>query len=136
MKFLLDTNAAIALMKGHPTVLSRLRQYRPADFGMPSIAAHELYYGAFRSHRSIDNATRVDALQFEVIDFDREDARRAGEVRAHLAAIGAPVGPYDALIAGQALARNLTLITHNVREFARIPGLRIEDWEAPPDPEG
>lgn len=71
----------------------------------------------------------MDALQFAVLDFDREDARRAGEIRAHLAAAGAPIGPYDALIAAQALARGLVLVTHNTREFARVPGLGVEDWE-------
>jgi tRNA(fMet)-specific endonuclease VapC len=71
---------------------------------------------------------RVDALRFEVLDFDREDARQAGELRARLAAAGTPIGSYDVLIAGQALARALTL-THNTSEFQRVPGLRIEDWE-------
>ena len=66
-------------------------------------------------------------MQFEVLDFDREDARQAGELRARLAAAGTPIG--DVLIAGQALARGLTLVTHNTGEFQRVPGLRIEDWE-------
>ena len=74
--------------------------------------------------------TRIDALRFEVIEFDKEDARQAGEVRAWLAAQGQPIGPYDVLIAGQARARNLTLITHNTNEFGRVPGLRLDDWQA------
>jgi tRNA(fMet)-specific endonuclease VapC len=68
-------------------------------------------------------------LQFEVLDFDRENARQAGELRTRLAAAGTPIGAYDVLIAGQALARALTLVTHNTGEFQRVPGLRIEDWE-------
>ena len=129
MKFLLDSNAVIALMKGHSGFLTRLRQHQPRDFGISAIVAHELFYGAYRGQRTAENLARVDALQFEVLDFDREDARQAGELRARLAAAGTPIGAYDVLIAGQALARGLTLVTHNTGEFQRVPGLRIEDWE-------
>jgi tRNA(fMet)-specific endonuclease VapC len=129
VRFLLDSNAIIALMKGHKGFLARLKRYRPADFGLPAIVAHELYYGAHKGQRVAENLARVEALQFEVVDFDREDARMAGELRARLAAAGTPIGPYDVLIAGQALARDLALVTHNVREFRRVPGLGIEDWE-------
>jgi len=129
MRFLLDTNAVIALLKGHPGFLGRLRQHQPRDFGIPAIVAHELFYGAYKGQRTADNLARVDALQFEVLDFDREDARQAGDLRARLAAAGTPIGPYDVLIAGQSLARSLTLVTHNTREFQRVPGLCTEDWE-------
>jgi tRNA(fMet)-specific endonuclease VapC len=78
---------------------------------------------------TVGGVARVEALQFEVLDFDREDARHSGEVRATLAAAGTPIGPYDVLIAGQAIARGLTLITHNTREFLRVPQIRVEDWE-------
>ena len=91
---------------------------------------HELYYGAFTSQRVDQNVARVDALQFPVLEFDEEDARHAGEVRAHLAVKGTPIGPYDVLIAGQARARKLTLVTHNTTEFQRVPGLKVEDWKA------
>ena len=73
---------------------------------------------------------RVNALRFEVLQFDKEDARRCGEVRALLAAAGSPIGPYDLLIAGQAISRNRVVVTRNTREFARVPGLQIENWEA------
>ena len=129
MKFLLDSNAVIALMKGHSGFLTRLRQHQPRDFGISAIVAHELFYGAYRGQRTAENLARVDALQFEVLDFDREDARQAGELRARLAAAGTPIGAYDVLIAGQALARALTLVTHNIGEFQRVPELRVEDWE-------
>ena len=78
-----------------------------------AVVIHELYYGAFKSQRVEKNVARVDALQFPVLEFDQEDARQAGEIRAHLASKGTPIGPYDVLIAGQAKARNLTLVTHN-----------------------
>jgi len=68
-------------------------------------------------------------LQFEIVGFDQEDSRQAGAVRAMLAAVGTPIGPYDVLIAGQARARDLTLITRNTGEFSRVDGLRVEDWE-------
>ncbi|CAG9190226.1 tRNA(fMet)-specific endonuclease VapC [Paraburkholderia tropica] len=131
MKFLLDTNAVIAMMKGAEPLLSRLREHQPSDFGLPSIVAHELYYGAYKSQRAEHNLARVAALQFEVVSFDAEDAQHAGDIRARLTATGTPIGPYDALIAGQARARQLTLITHNVREFARVEGLQFEDWLSP-----
>ena len=96
---------------------------------MSAVVIHELYYGAFKSQRVEKNVARVDALQFPVLEFDQEDARQAGEVRAHLASKGTPIGPYDVLIAGQARARKLTLVTHNTTEFQRVPGLKVEDWK-------
>ncbi|MFT0169815.1 type II toxin-antitoxin system VapC family toxin [Paraburkholderia mimosarum] len=130
MKYLLDTNAVIAILKGEPVMLGRLRAHLPSDFGLPSIVMDELYYGAHKSQRAADNLARVEALQFEVVPFDAEDAQHAGELRARLAAAGTPIGPYDALIAGQARARGLVLVTHNVREFARVGDLQVEDWQA------
>lgn len=129
MRFLLDSNAVIALFKGIASVQTRIRGYHVGDFGLPAIVAQELYFGAARSGRPAVHAARLDALQFEVVAFDREDARQAGRLRAHLANLGTPIGAYDSLIAGQALARGLTLVTHNTREFARVPNLRFEDWE-------
>jgi tRNA(fMet)-specific endonuclease VapC len=129
VRFLLDSNAIIAIMKASPGFLGRLKRHQPRDFGIPSIVAHELYYGAYKGARVAENLARVEALQFEIMEFDREDARQAGEVRARLATAGTPIGPYDVLIAGQAIARALTLVTHNIREFLRVPGLIVEDWE-------
>jgi len=128
MKYLLDANAVIAMLKGEPSMLERLRAHLPSDFGLPSIVAHELFYGAYKSQRSAANLARIEALQFEVVPFDAEDAQHAGEIRAQLAAVGTPIGPYDVLIAGQARARNLILVTHNIREFARVAQLTVEDW--------
>ncbi|HXW24441.1 MAG TPA: type II toxin-antitoxin system VapC family toxin [Xanthobacteraceae bacterium] len=131
MRYLLDTNAAIGLLNDATSKLAkRARQERHADIAISAIVAHELFYGAFRSGRPAQNVGLIDALQFAVLEFDREDARRAGAVRALLASRGTPIGPYDVLIAGQALARNMILITHNTDEFGRVPGLQVEDWEA------
>lgn len=129
MTYLLDANAVIALLNDTSSLTARrARRHNPRDVGISSIVVHELYYGAFKSQRAARNIALVDALQFEVVEFDHEDARQAGEVRALLGARGTPIGPYDVLIAGQAKARELILVTHNTAEFGRVPGLRIEDW--------
>lgn len=131
MRYLLDANAVIGLLNDvNSNLARRARRETPRDIAISAIVAHELYYGAFKSRRAERNLALVDALQFATVAFDREDARQAGEIRAALAAEGMPIGPYDVLIAGQALARNLILITHNTGEFGRVPGLRIEDWES------
>ncbi|MFP4128339.1 MAG: type II toxin-antitoxin system VapC family toxin [Desulfonatronovibrio sp.] len=124
----MDTNTIIALFKGNKLFLDRLRSHQVRDFGIPSIVVHELFYGAYKSQRQSDNIERVGKLQFEIVHFTLNDARWAGELRAQLARKGIPIGPYDILIAGQAVSRNLTLITNNTREFQRVKELRIEDW--------
>jgi tRNA(fMet)-specific endonuclease VapC len=129
MHFLLDTNMVIALFKSGDTALrSNLKIHQPADIAVSSIVMHELYFGAYKSQRLQQNLEKIDKLPFEVLSFDKEDAMQAGEVRAILTKAGTPIGAYDVLIAGQALARGLTLITHNTKEFSRIAGLKCEDW--------
>jgi tRNA(fMet)-specific endonuclease VapC len=129
MQFLLDTHAMIGLLKGTPgRLLEVLRGHAPADVGISSLVVHELYYGAYKSVRREQNLLLLESLRFEVLPFDREDAIAAGEVRAALALAGTPIGPYDVLIAGQALCRQLTLVTSNLGEFRRVAGLSVEDW--------
>ena len=131
MQFLLDTNAFIALLRNSSAhLVRRVHQERPGEIGLSAVVAHELFFGAFKSQRAVESVAIVDALRFAVLAFDRDDARRAGQIRAWLGARGTAIGPYDVLIAGQAAARDLTLVTHNTREFRRVPGLRVEDWEA------
>jgi|SRR5271165_3964276 len=130
MRYLLDANAFIALLKDTTSrTAQRARRERVGDIAISAIVAHELFYGAFKSRRATQNAAVIDALQFIVLEFDKEDARQAGQVRAWLASEGMPIGPYDVLIAGQAVARDMILVTHNSREFGRVPGLRFEDWQ-------
>ena len=141
MRYLLDANAVIALLNDTTSPIARrIRRYAPRDIGVSAVVIHELYYGAFKSQRVEKNVAHVDALQFPVVEFDQEDARQAGEIRAHLASKGTPIGPYDVLIAGQAKARKLTLVTHNTTEFQRVSGLKVEDWKgttlSPPVPSG
>ena len=129
MRYLLDTNAVVDLLRRREgRILSRIRSHDPGDIGLSSIVLHELYYGAFKSRRQEQSVALVDALRFEVLEFDGDDSRHAGEIRAALAKAGTPVGPYDVLIAGQARARELTLVTANVGEFQRIEGLTVADW--------
>ena len=129
MKFLLDTNVIIAVARRNPGITARVFSNPRRDYGLSSIVAQELLFGAYRSKRADEAIAAFQALRMPILDFTVDDAYEAGEIRAPLAAAGTPIGPYDVLIAAQALARNLTLVTRNVREFARVPGLRIEDWE-------
>ena len=129
MRYPLDTSACIALLnRTDPGLEERVRRQPVADVGLPAPVAFELYYGAFRSRRQQENLTRLDSIGLEVVPFDASDARSAGAIRAGLERSGRPIGPYDLLIAGQARARGLVLVTANTREFARVEGLACEDW--------
>jgi tRNA(fMet)-specific endonuclease VapC len=131
MAYLLDTNAVIAIINGtSPGLVERLRSHAPDEVGLSVIALHELHYGAWRSARIETNLAVLGRLRFQIISFEARDAEEAGHIRANLAQQGRPIGPYDALIAGQARARGLTLVTANLREFDRVEGLNIEDWTA------
>jgi tRNA(fMet)-specific endonuclease VapC len=129
-RYLLDASAIIVILNDTTSnAARRIRREQPSDVAIPAIVAHELFYGAFKSRRAAQNVALIDALQFVVLEFDKEDARQAGAIRALLASKGTPIGPYDVLIAGQAVARNLIVVTHNTQEFGRVPGLRFEDWQ-------
>lgn len=134
MSYLLDTNAAVALIKGRPTtVRSRYRQEQASGtyLAVSSIVLYELWYGVAKSDRIKENTERLRVFmsgELDVTSFEEEDAIAAGRLRAELEAAGTPIGPYDLLIAGQALHRRLTLVTANVSEFGRVPDLSCEDW--------
>ncbi len=131
IKFILDTNVVVALLNDPNSPLGERIRAHPRDaLAISAVVAHELYFGSFASRRRNVNLEAVDRLPFAVVPFDAADARSSGEVRAALRSAGTPIGPYDVLIAGQAIARNLTLVTNNAREFARVPGLAVEDWLA------
>lgn len=132
MKYLLDTNACITMLNGtSQRLVSRLRRHRPKDFGLPSVVAFELYFGAFKSAKPELNLRLLEKIPFEVVALDEADAREAGEIRSRQEARGQPIGPYDLLIAGQARCRHLTLITANSREFQRVDRLDWQDWTLP-----
>ncbi|MCC6539332.1 MAG: type II toxin-antitoxin system VapC family toxin [Bryobacterales bacterium] len=129
MRYLLDTNAVIALLNRRSDVLlKRVLREEPREVGLSVIVYHELYFGAFKSQRAAGNLDLVDRLAFEAVEFTKEDAREAGEIRAYLAKAGTPIGPLDVLIAAQAKLRGVVLVTANTSEFARVSGLRIENW--------
>ncbi len=131
MAWLLDTNAVIALVTRRSDALRRrVEAAEPGTLATCAIVAHELYFGAYRSQKIEFNLETLRLLfaDLVVLDLDQEDARTAGEIRARLARQGLQIGPYDVLIAGQAKARGLTLVTNNLSEFRRVDGLKIEDW--------
>jgi tRNA(fMet)-specific endonuclease VapC len=136
VSYLLDTNAVIALLKDEPAIFrKRLRRAvsRGAAIAVSSIVLYELWYGVARSARRRENAERLRVLLsggIEVSAFDEEDARTAGDLRATLEGAGTPIGPYDLLIAAHALRTGATLVTANVAEFTRVPGLQWQDWSA------
>ncbi|SCB49645.1 type II toxin-antitoxin system VapC family toxin [Rhizobium multihospitium] len=127
----LDTNAVIALIgRGSDLLVKRILDSRQGSIALSSIVVYELYFGAHKSAKVQHNLETLRLLlaDFPVLDFDQRDAFVAGEIRATLNAKGTPIGPYDLLIAGQAKARELTVITNNIKEFEGIEGLRVEDW--------
>ncbi len=134
MNYLLDISAVIALLRNHPSsVRSRLRRVasRGASISVSSVVLYELWYGVARSERRRENAQRVRAFlsgNVNVIPFEEQDAVTAGDLRANLEKAGTPIGPYDLLIAAQALRSGATLVTANVSEFARVRGLIWQDW--------
>ncbi|MDO5090549.1 MAG: type II toxin-antitoxin system VapC family toxin [Cardiobacteriaceae bacterium] len=130
MKYLLDTNSIIAISKRHPGILRKIRQYQPGDFAIPAIVYFELAYGAHHSQKIQENLQTLEQLPFEILPFGQNDAWHAGQIRADLKRKGTPIGAYDILIAGQAIAQELILLTHNTKEFSRVKGLQIEDWLA------
>ena len=126
-----DTNVWIALLNASPTpVTERFRARNPAQIFLCDVVKMELYYDAFRSVRIERNSSVLDRLfaTFHSLPFDGAAARACGEVRATLAGTGMPIGPYDSQIAAIALVNRVTLVTHNVREFGRVPNLTVEDW--------
>jgi tRNA(fMet)-specific endonuclease VapC len=112
-------------------VTTRLAAQQPEDIYVSTITQLELYYGAYRSAQHSRNLEILQRFfsQFTIISLEPETARVAGRIRAELAAIGKPIGPNDLQIAAIAVANNLILVTHNVREFNRVNGLLLEDWD-------
>jgi tRNA(fMet)-specific endonuclease VapC len=139
IEFALDTNACIALINGSSLPVRRRFKQALAESSVvcvSTVALYELWYGVAKSARRDYNTERVQAFlagPIVILDFDDADARAAGDVRALLDRAGRPVGAYDALLAGQALRRGLTLVTANTREFERVDDLMWEDWSVPPE---
>jgi tRNA(fMet)-specific endonuclease VapC len=130
----LDANVVVDLLHARrPTVRRRLGQAQTAgeSIGISSIVYFELQFGVANSAKTEDNGRALDAVLgggIEVVPFDAEDAAEAGLLRSLLRKAGREIGPYDVLIAAQARRRGETLVTHNTKEFERVPGLTVVDW--------
>ena len=131
MTYLLDTNAVIALMKNQVRVVEYVHRVGRNELVICALVEAELWFGANRSSRVEENSRLLQTLLewLPSLPFSGEAARLCGEIRADLARKGTPIGPYDIQIAPIALANDCVLVSHNIGEFSRIAGLKLEDWE-------
>ena len=129
---ILDSNTISYYFRGDPQVVPRLQALRPADVGVPAIVEYELRYGLLRLPQEAATprlAALAQLLQpMQRLAFDSECAAQAARIRAELEARGTPIGPHDILIAATALRHQSTLVTRNVRELSRVPGLQWINW--------
>ena len=131
MRYLLDTNTCIYVIKrSPPQVYKRLRQLSIGDVGISAITFCELQFGVTNSSKPDKNQLALTEFlaPLEVLDFPSAAAVTFGEIRSRLKRSGAPIGSYDLLIAAHALEQGLTLVTNNLKEFKRVPGLALENW--------
>lgn len=129
---ILDSNTISYYFRGDPAVVPRLQALRPAGLGVPAIVEYELRYGLLRLPKKTMQP-RLAALEVLLepmrrLPFDRQCAEQAARIRVELEMAGTPVGPHDILIAATALRHQAELVTRNVHEFARVPGLRLRNW--------
>lgn len=133
MKFMLDTNICIYLIKRKPRhVLEKFQEHVLGDIGVSSITVAELQYGVEKSQHQQQNQTALDLFfaPLAIVDFDTVAAQHYGQIRTELEQSGTPIGAYDLLLAGHARSLALTLVTNNIREFSRVSHLKIENWVA------
>jgi len=130
--FFLDTDVCVHLLRGEPAPRERFRRHAE-ETRLSAIAYAELQFGLARSTRRVQNRERLDALcrGLVIVPFDEDAAAHYGEIRQELSLRGELIGANDLLIAAHARSRDATLVTNNEREFARVPGLRIENWLSP-----
>jgi tRNA(fMet)-specific endonuclease VapC len=126
----LDTNTLIHLFKGMGRVSDRMVQVPPEQLGIPAVVVYELEVGLAKASAGQRRREQLAGLfeQVRVLPFGRPEARAAAELRTKLEQLGLSIGPLDTLIAGTALAASAALVTHNTREFGRVPDLTVEDW--------
>ena len=130
--FLLDTNVCIRILnQSNQNIIGQLAQHSPDEIVLCSIVKAELLYGARHSQQVESNLQLLKQFFAPLASqpFDDRCAEEAGLIRADLSAQGKPIGPYDLLIAATARANDAVLVTHNTREFTRVTGLRLVDWE-------
>ena len=129
--YLLDTNICIYAINGkHPALTEKLLSISPDDICISSITVGELEYGAAKSKWSDKTRQTIYAFlsNFTIVSFDENDALLFGRLRTKLADEGTPIGAYDVMIATQGVSRSMTVVTHNTKEFSRVPGIVLEDW--------
>ena len=132
MKYMLDTNICIYIIKHRPEkVIRKFMEHDPDDICISAITYAELVHGVEKSQAKEKNRVALMVLlsEIQIVPFDDLAAQIYGEIKADLQKKGAPIGPMDTLIAAHAKALNLTLVTNNTKEFARVDGLELEDWE-------
>ena len=131
VRYLLDTNACIAVMRNKPKVVQRMSAVTPNECAASTITAFELYTGVEKCAQPAKERAKVELLLRTIgqLPFDLAAAQDAAQIRAWLEAQGQSIGPYDTLLAGQARIASLILVTANTKEFNRVSGLTIEDWE-------
>ena len=131
MKYLLDTDTCITLIRQRsPRLLEKVISFLPGEIGLSVITVAELHYGVEHSQYREKNRDALIQflLPFDIADFDHDAALAYGSIRADLEAKGLSIGAMDTLIAAHSLALKVTLVTHNLSEFQRVPGLKLEDW--------
>jgi tRNA(fMet)-specific endonuclease VapC len=130
-RFLLDTNTCIAVMRNHPTAVQRMVAMPPGECAISTITSYELYTGVEKCSLPVKERAKVDLLLRTVtlMAFNAGAAREAARIRALLESQDQPIGPYDLLLAGQALSSSLISVTANTREFTRVSGLTWENWQ-------
>ena len=127
---MLDTNIVIYTIKSRPTQVRDTFTKHEGQLAISSVSYGELVFGAERSAQPERNLKDIEgfAARLEVLAFDEQAATHFGQIRAELAKIGSPIGPYDSMIAGHARALGMILVTNNLKEFSRVLGLRLENW--------
>lgn len=130
LKYMLDTNIIIYIMKNRPAQVKKRFKQHKEQLSISSITLGELVFGAEHSQQQERNLSDIEAMiaRLEVLPFDNKPAYHFGQIRAALYNIGKPIGPYDMMIAGHARSSGLILVTNNIREFERVPGLQLENW--------
>ncbi len=130
MRYLLDTNTCIYALKHRGRVVERMRERSPDELAVTIVSVAELWFGARKSTRPAATRREIDAFlePLEILPFDPDAAEAYSKARFELERAGRPIGERDLMIASIALARGLIVVTHNQSEFARVPGLKTEDW--------
>ncbi len=128
--YALDTNTLIYFFKGSGNVAERLIEQRPAQIGIPTVVVYELEVGLAKSSSPAKRRSQLETLldRVRILPLGLDEARAAGQIRARLEQAGKKIGLLDSLIAGTAFHHRATLVTHNVREFGRVEGLKVVDW--------